>query len=177
MVCNVFMVCEPSHGPCPDLLRHSHTSHLSTTHDDTMHALSARASAFASSRATLATKKTTTKTGKTAGRGGVVRVDAVAVEIRHEGQTYNLEVADGDNILDVALDAGIDVRYDCKMGVCMMCPAKVVSGELDQSGSMLSDDVEEKGYALLCCAKPLGEVVIQTVTEDELLDEQLCSSG
>lgn len=144
-----------------------------------MHALSARASAFASSRATLATKTTTTttKAGKTAGRGGVVRVDAVAVEIRHEGQTYNLEVADGDNILDVALDAGIDVRYDCKMGVCMMCPAKVVSGELDQSGSMLSDDVEEKGYALLCCAKPLGEVVIQTVTEDELLDEQLCSSG
>ena len=143
-----------------------------------MHALSARTSAFASSRATLAMKKTTTaKTGKTAGRGGVVRVDAVAVEIRHEGQTYNLEVADGDNILDVALDAGIDVRYDCKKGVCMMCPAKVVSGELDQSGSMLSDDVEEKGYALLCCAVPQGEgVVIQTVSEDELLEEQLCSS-
>lgn len=164
----------------PNLLRHTRVPHTypQHTHDDTMHALSARTSAFASSRATLAMKKTTTaKTGKTAGRGGVVRVDAVAVEIRHEGQTYNLEVADGDNILDVALDAGIDVRYDCKMGVCMMCPAKVVSGELDQSGSMLSDDVEEKGYALLCCAKPLGDVVIQTVTEDELLDEQLCSSG
>ncbi|ABO96561.1 predicted protein, partial [Ostreococcus lucimarinus CCE9901] len=102
---------------------------------------------------------------------------AVAVEIRHEGKTYNLEVADGDNILDVALDAGIDLRYDCKMGVCMMCPAKVVAGAIDQSGSMLSDDVEEKGYALLCCAVPQGEdVVIQTVSEDELLEEQLCSS-
>ena len=106
-----------------------------------------------------------------------LRVDAVAVEIRHEGKTYNLEVADGDNILDVALDAGIDLRYDCKMGVCMMCPAKVVAGAIDQSGSMLSDDVEEKGYALLCCAVPQGEdVVIQTVSEDELLEEQLCSS-
>ena len=41
---------------------------------------------------------------------------------------------------------------------------------------MLSDDVEEKGFALLCCAKPLGEgVVIKTVTEEELLDEQLCA--
>ncbi len=102
-----------------------------------------------------------------------MRVDAVAVEIRHEGETYTVEVADGDNILDVALDAGIDLRYDCKMGVCMMCPAKVVTGEIDQSGSMVSEDVAEAGYTLLCCAKPESDgVVIQTVSEDELLDAQ-----
>ena len=46
------------------------------------------------------------------------------------------------------------------------------------AGGMLSDDVTEKGYALLCCATPEGEgVVIQTVSEDELLEEQLCSSN
>ena len=73
----------------------------------------------------------------------------------------------------VALDAGIDLRYDCKMGVCMMCPAKVVTGEIDQSGSMVSEDVAEAGYTLLCCAKPESDgVVIQTVSEDELLDAQ-----
>ena len=137
--------------------------------------LAARASAFTASKAALTTR--TSKTSARRARGGVVRVDAVAVEIRHEGETYTVEVADGDNILDVALDAGIDLRYDCKMGVCMMCPAKVVSGSVDQAGAMLSDDVTEKGYALLCCATPEGEgVVIQTVSEDELLEEQLCSS-
>lgn len=140
--------------------------------------VTARSSAFVGARA-LVSKTRATKFPRAATRASrtFLRVDAVAVEIRHEGKTYNLEVADGDNILDVALDAGIDLRYDCKMGVCMMCPAKVVAGAIDQSGSMLSDDVEEKGYALLCCAVPQGEgVVIQTVSEDELLEEQLCSS-
>lgn len=136
----------------------------------------ARASAFVASAAL--TKRVQSRASGAALRRGAVRVEAVSVEIRHEGKTYNVEVADGDSILDVALDAGIELRYDCKMGVCMMCPAKVVAGKVDQSGSMLSDDVEEKGYALLCCAKPVGgDVVIQTVSEEELLDEQLCSSG
>ena len=58
----------------------------------------------------------------------------------------------------------------------MTCPSRVTAGEVDQQGSMLSDDVEEKGFALLCCAKPVAEgVVIKTVTEEELLDEQLCA--
>ena len=113
--------------------------------------------------------------GRTLRRG--LRVDAVSVEIQHEGKSYTLQVDDGDNILDVALDAGIELRYDCKMGVCMMCPAKLLAGEIDQQGAMLSDDVTQKGFALLCCATPVGEgVVIQTVSEDELLEEQLCSS-
>ena len=100
------------------------------------------------------------------------------VTIEHEGKTYEVECDGHDNILDAAIDAGIEnLSYDCKMGVCMLCPAKVGAGAIDQSGSMLSDDVEEKGYALLCCAVPQGEdVVIQTVSEDELLEEQLCSS-
>lgn len=56
----------------------------------------------------------------------------------------------------------------------MTCPSKVAAGEVDQPQSMLSDDVEEKGYALLCCAVPVGDgVVIETISEDELLEEQL----
>ena len=47
-------------------------------------------------------------------------------------------------------------------------------GEIDQNGAMLSDDVADKGFALLCCASPVGDgVKIQTVTEEELLDVQL----
>ena len=137
--------------------------------------LTARTSTFVCAKSLTTTRKSAKS--KSVVRAGVVRVNAVKVEIRHEGETHVVEVADGDNILDVALDAGIDLRYDCKMGVCMMCPAKVVSGSVDQAGAMLSDDVTEKGYALLCCATPEGEgVVIQTVSEDELLEEQLCSS-
>ena len=54
---------------------------------------------------------------------------------------------------------------DCKLGVCMTCPAKMISGTVDQSGSMLSEDVAGKGYALLCVAQPTSDCKIITITE------------
>jgi ferredoxin len=49
------------------------------------------------------------------------------VEIEHDGKKYDLEVPDGKTILEVALDKGMDLPHDCKLGVCMTCPAKLVS--------------------------------------------------
>lgn len=49
------------------------------------------------------------------------------VQIEHEGKTYDLEVPEGQTILEVALDKGLDLPHDCKLGVCMTCPAKLVS--------------------------------------------------
>ena len=106
-------------------------------------------------------------------RGSNQKLNATVV-INHEGKDYTVEVQDGETILDAGLDAGIDLRHDCKMGVCMMCPAKKVTGEVEQSNAMLSDDVLEQGFVLLCCAEPVGDgVKIMTVEEDELLEVQL----
>jgi ferredoxin len=60
---------------------------------------------------------------------------------------------------------GLDLPHDCKLGVCMTCPAKLVSGKVDQSGSMLTDDVAAKGYALLCVAVPSTDCKIMTISE------------
>jgi hypothetical protein len=49
------------------------------------------------------------------------------VEITHEGKSYTLDVPEGQSILETALDKGIDLPHDCKLGVCMTCPAKLVS--------------------------------------------------
>lgn len=46
-------------------------------------------------------------------------------------------------------------------------------GEVDQGAAMLSDDVRDKGYALMCMSTPMSDVVIQEVTEAEILDQQL----
>ena len=106
-------------------------------------------------------------------RGAHLHPHATVV-INHEGKDYTVEVQDGETILDAGLEAGIDLRHDCKMGVCMMCPAKKVTGEVEQANAMLSDDVLEQGFVLLCCAEPVGEgVKITTVDEDELLEVQL----
>lgn len=106
---------------------------------------------------------------------GALAVVASVVTIEHEGEEYEVECDGFDNILEAAIDAGIEnLSYDCLMGVCMTCPSKVTAGEIDQNGAMLSDDVADKGFALLCCASPVGDgVKIQTVTEEELLDVQL----
>jgi ferredoxin len=50
------------------------------------------------------------------------------VEIEHQGTVTTLEVPEGKSILEVALDKGMDLPHDCKLGVCMTCPAKLVSG-------------------------------------------------
>ncbi len=63
------------------------------------------------------------------------------------------------------LRAGLDLPHDCKLGVCMTCPAKLLSGKVDQSGSMLSEDVAEKGYALLCVAQPQSDCRVKTISE------------
>ncbi len=62
------------------------------------------------------------------------------------------------------------------MGVCMTCPAKVKSGTVDQSAGMLDDEVQEKGYALMCVATPLSDCTIAVIEEEELLDEVLQAS-
>ena len=79
----------------------------------------------------------------------------------------------GETILAKALDSGLSVIHDCKLGVCMTCPAQLFSGSVDQSDGMLSDDVVERGYALLCVAYPRLDCHIRTIPEEELLSLQL----
>jgi ferredoxin len=71
---------------------------------------------------------------------------------------------------------GLPLSHDCKMGVCMMCPAKLASGQVDQGAGMLSDDVIAKGYTLLCTATPTSDCVIEIVPEEELLKQQLVTA-
>ena len=70
----------------------------------------------------------------------------------------------------------MDLPHDCKMGVCMTCPARVTAGTVDQSAGMLDDEVQEKGYALMCVATPLEDCAIRVIQEEELLDEVLQAS-
>lgn len=49
-------------------------------------------------------------------------------------------------------------------GFSCLCVMQI-SGTVDQSGSMLMEDVGEKGYALLCVAMPTSDCVIETVSE------------
>ncbi|KAL2922653.1 Ferredoxin C 1 chloroplastic [Bienertia sinuspersici] len=101
---------------------------------------------------------------------------AYKVVIEHEGEATELQVAGDETILSKALDSGLDIPHDCKLGVCMTCPAKILTGKVDQTEGMLSDDVIESGYGLLCVAYPRSDCNIRTIPEEELLSLQLATS-
>lgn len=71
-------------------------------------------------------------------------------------------------ILDEALKRGARLPYGCRMGSCGMCCARLIKGEVDQSTQIfLTDEQVEKGFVLLCQAKPLSDVTVRMCTNDE----------
>ncbi|KAL7123980.1 hypothetical protein ABFS83_14G017800 [Erythranthe nasuta] len=104
-------------------------------------------------------------------------VRAFKVIVEHDGGTTELEVEPDETILSKALESGLDVPYDCNLGVCMTCPAQLISGKVDQSDGMLSDDVVERGYALMCASYPRSDCRVKIIPEEELLSLQLATAN
>lgn len=78
-----------------------------------------------------------------------------------DGQETKFDLAsDSNNILDAALDLGLDAPYSCKDGVCSSCRAKVLEGRVHMDKNFgLSDGEVEDGYVLTCQSHPLTPVV------------------
>ena len=69
--------------------------------------------------------------------------------------------ADGDTILDAAMENDVDVPFSCKGAVCCTCKAKVVSGKVNMDANYaLSDQEVEDGFVLACQAHPASSKVI-----------------
>jgi ferredoxin len=95
------------------------------------------------------------------------------VEINKEGTTYTIQVAEDQNILDVAQAQNLDLPTSCGAGVCTTCAAKILDGEVEQTDGMgLSLDLQAEGYALLCVAYPRSDIKLETGKEDEVYARQ-----
>ena len=76
-----------------------------------------------------------------------------------DGDDFEFELQQsGQSILDAAMEAGADVPFSCKGGVCSVCKAKIIEGTafMDMNYSLSEDDVEE-GFILTCQAHPTSE--------------------
>ena len=68
---------------------------------------------------------------------------------------------DGQTILDAALNAGIDVRYACKGGVCATCRCRVVKGEVEMTDNYALDEEDiSEGLVLSCRSVPISDQII-----------------
>ena len=85
------------------------------------------------------------------------------VTVNADGRRTLFELtADGQNILDGALDNGVDLPFACKGGVCATCKAKLLEGEVDMDiNHALEADEVAAGYILTCQSHPItGRVVV-----------------
>jgi ring-1,2-phenylacetyl-CoA epoxidase subunit PaaE len=60
-----------------------------------------------------------------------------------------------EHVLDVALDAGLDLPWSCRGGVCCTCRAKVIEGSVTMDRNFTLEPWEmEQGFVLSCQARP-----------------------
>lgn len=84
------------------------------------------------------------------------------VTVKADGRETLLELSpDGENILDAALAAGVDLPFACKGGACGTCKARLMQGEVEMDVHHALEDSEiAAGYVLSCQAHPLSDEVL-----------------
>lgn len=89
------------------------------------------------------------------------------VTIIMDGDEIELNLdSTGINILDAAQNAGADVPFACKGGVCCTCKAKIIEGSvsMDVNYALEADEVEA-GYILTCQSHPTSKKLIISFDE------------
>lgn len=86
----------------------------------------------------------------------------ISLDVVLDGKTHFLRMGPQDRVLDAALEAGLDLPYSCKGGVCCTCRARVLEGEVRMEKNFTLEQWEiDKGFVLTCQSRPLtGKVVV-----------------
>ena len=71
------------------------------------------------------------------------------VELRRSGRT--VEIAPGQSILDVLLDAGIQASFSCQDGFCGSCETRVLEGEPEHRDSVLTETERAENKVMMIC--------------------------
>jgi ring-1,2-phenylacetyl-CoA epoxidase subunit PaaE len=79
-----------------------------------------------------------------------------ALTVVLDGKAHEVAVREGQFLLDAALEAGLDLPYSCKGGVCCTCRCKVLQGEvrMERNYTLQADEMA-KGFVLSCQARAL----------------------
>ena len=97
----------------------------------------------------------------------------VTVKNNETGKIYQKNITSDDYILKEFERQGLKLPFSCRNGCCTSCAVRVISGRLEQPEAMgLSQALKDKGYALLCVAKAVEDIEVETTYYDEVYDLQ-----
>ncbi len=84
----------------------------------------------------------------------------VVLTVILDGKEHELAIGRDERLLDAALEAGLDLPFSCKGGVCCTCRAKVLEGEtaMDKNFTLEADEMA-RGFVLSCQARALSRSV------------------
>ena len=84
------------------------------------------------------------------------------VTVMPSGKQFSVEP--DETILEAGLRQAVVLPYGCKNGACGSCKAKIVEGLIEQGPhqvNALKPEDAAGGFALLCCAKPASDLVVE----------------
>ncbi len=84
-------------------------------------------------------------------RQEVAKTGGFVVELARSGQEFI--IPEGKTILQVLLDAGVDVDYSCELGICGACEQRVISGVPEHRDAILTEEEQASNTkVMICCA-------------------------
>ena len=90
----------------------------------------------------------------------------VALTVVLDGKPHELRMTRDERVLDVALNAGLDLPWSCRGGVCCTCRAKVMEGAVQMERNFTLEPWEtDKGFVLSCQARPTTDKVVVSYDE------------
>jgi len=75
--------------------------------------------------------------------------DSYSVELSKSGKTVSVEP--GWNLLDVLLEAGCDIEYSCREGVCGSCETRELEGDVDHRDGVLTKAERAANKSMMVC--------------------------
>jgi len=86
------------------------------------------------------------------------------VEIKYNGDSYQMQVQGNKSILQTALKNNIALPYSCRSGMCSTCKASCISGDIKMTeGHFLDVKEVNDGNILTCISYPLSEKVVISI--------------
>ena len=95
--------------------------------------------------------------------------------IMPEGEEKAVSVPEHEFIWHAAFRAGLELPSMCLQGWCVSCAGRVLGeGEWDQSASRrYYDEDREAGFSLLCTARPLSDLTVETYQAAAMREHRL----